>query len=159
MDININGAPKDTFQGVAEVKQKKRSRLPIFLAGTVFGILVVTGVTYYKYPQIFTLRTPEEQAKIATQSLVNEVGKIMILPTGEEPTVLEITDPQSLISQQPFFTGAITGDKLLVYKQSARAIVYSPTRHLIVNVGPVTSEQTAATTQQSQPAATTPKKK
>lgn len=159
MDINIDGAPKDTFQGGVEVKSKKRSRWPIFLAGTVFGILVVTGVTYYKYPQIFTLRTPEEQAKIAAGVLVKEVGKIMILPTNEDPTILEITDPQSLISQQPFFTGAIAGDKLLVYKQSARAIVYSPSRHLIVNVGPVTSEQTAATTQQPQTTTTATKKK
>lgn len=134
------------------------TKLGGFGLGLFLGAIIATGVFYLRSPQIFNMRTPDEQARLATQAIVKEVGKLLILPTGEDPTVLDITDPQTLIAQQPFFTGAIAGDKLLVYKAAARAIVYSPSRHLIVNVGPVTNQQPVAT-QTTAPAATPSAKK
>lgn len=161
MEINVNGVPRDPIPQMEQKKIKKRSRWGVFVGGFLFGALVVVGALYYKYPQIFSLRTPEEQTKIAVQALVKEVGKIMILPANEEPIVLDITDPQALIAQQQFFAGSVAGDKLLLYKESARAIVYSPSRHLIVNVGPVTNQQAAAAQAQpqAQSSTTLPKKK
>jgi len=143
---NANMTAKESSQKKDEPKgQKVQKGAPMFLAGLLLGALLVVGFVYYKAPQVFSLRTPEEQAHLAVLATVKSVSKLMILPTNEEPTVLDITDPQSLIAQQPFFTGSITGDKLLVYKTSARAIVYSPSRNLIVNVGPVTNDQPAVT--------------
>jgi hypothetical protein len=120
------------------------TKLGGFGLGLLLGAVIITGIFYLRNPQIFNTLTPDEQAKAMIKTLTQEVAKLMILPTGEDPTVLDITDPKALIEQQSFFTGAIAGDKLLVYKTAARAIVYSPSRHLIVNVGPVTNQQAAA---------------
>jgi hypothetical protein len=141
---NANIVTKDGSQKKDEPKRPKMKKgVLIFIVGFLLGALLVVGFVYYRAPQVFSLRTPEEQARLDVLATVKEVGKLMILPTNEEPTVLDITDPQSLIAQQPFFTGSIAGDKLLVYKTTARAIVYSPSRNLIVNVGPVTNNQPA----------------
>ncbi|MCU0660002.1 MAG: hypothetical protein MUD00_00045 [Candidatus Pacebacteria bacterium] len=37
-----------------------------------------------------------------------------------------------------FFKGAQKGDKLVVFPTTGKAIIYSPERDIIVNVGPVT---------------------
>jgi hypothetical protein len=85
------------------------------------------------------------QAQIA--DLIAKVGKLVILPTGEQPVIATINDAASLIKQQAFYTGAINGDVVLVYQKAAKAIVYSPSRNMIVNVGPVILQQpTAAAT-------------
>lgn len=76
---------------------------------------------------------------------MGEAGQIIDLPKGETPAVFDITDPQSLISQQAFFTNAQKGDKLIVYPQSGKAIIYSPERKRVINAGPVTFNQPTAT--------------
>lgn len=83
------------------------------------------------------------QAQVA--DLIAKVGKLVILPTGEQPVVATINDAASLIKQQTFYTGAVNGDVVLVYQKAAKAIVYSPSRNVIVNVGPVILQQPTAT--------------
>ena len=65
----------------------------------------------------------------------------MILPTDETPAIFIVQDPNQLMSQQPFFKGAQKNDRLMVYQKSGKAILYSPVRNMIVNVGPVTFDQ------------------
>lgn len=151
MEIKTSEVSSSASQTDSEKVSKQKGLIKIFAVGLLLGAGAMATFAYYRNPQIFSMRTPEEQANQATDALVKEVGKLMILPTNEDPTVLNITDPQRIISQQPFFTGAVTGDKLLVYKAASRAIVYSPSRHLIVNVGPVTNDQPIVT----QPATST----
>lgn len=150
MDINTNevanNIPRREF---ARGTPKSRGKLFIFLVGIALGAFAIAAFVYAKNPQFFSFRTPEERAKILAESLVKDAGKIIILPTNEEPTIFDISNPDTLIAQQPFFTGSITGDKLLIYKQAARAIIYSPSRHLIVNVGPITNDQAPAVQQET----------
>ncbi len=82
-------------------------------------------------------------------ALLSAVGKLMTLPTDEPPVILEIKDPALLIAQQAFFTGSAAGDKLLVYQKNLKAIIYSPTRNIIVNSGPVNLDTAAVTGAQS----------
>lgn len=96
----------------------------------------------------------KEKSDKEIKKTVGEVSKIMDLPTGESPTIFEITDPETLSAQQPFFNGSVKGDKLLIYPASAKAIIYSPSREKIINVGPLTFDNTPKTA----PEAPTPKK-
>jgi hypothetical protein len=66
----------------------------------------------------------------------------MILPGGETPTVGTITNASALSKTQPFFKDALDGDKVLVYAQAQKAILYSPSRDILVNVGPIFSDTT-----------------
>jgi hypothetical protein len=67
----------------------------------------------------------------------------MALPEGS-PTVFNIEDPEKLQGQQAFFKGSEKGDQLVVFSESAKAIIYSPSRNIIVNAGPVTFDSDPA---------------
>lgn len=121
-----------------------RRLIALFVLGLiVLGGLVAGGVFYYtRYS-----KTEAFQKKQADKELVNivrTVGSILLLPAGK-PTLLTVADPEALAAQQPFFRGSIAGDKLLIYKDAGKAILYSPARHLIVNVGPITADGAAKT--------------
>lgn len=106
----------------------------------VLIVIIVAGFVYYK----FYYSTPGQQQKRderTTTQLVKKVSKLMILPKDQKPTVFDIEDPNVLVQQQAFFAGAEKGDKLIVYSESSKAIIYSPKKDMIVNVGPVTFDQ------------------
>lgn len=131
-------------------KIPKKSRKKLVIGGIIVLIvaLVLGGLIYRKMAG-----TPEARAKAETVKLVKEVKKLMILPDTDVPAIFDVQDPTLLASQQAFFVGAEKGDKLLVYPQIGKAIIYSPSRHIIVNVGPVTFDQAKGT---PKPVSTTP---
>jgi hypothetical protein len=115
-------------------KTPKRS-ISIFL---FIGVLVVGG--YY----LFDKPTPEEKAREELAAAVASVGKLIILPEGDEPVLATVTDAETLIKQQAFFTGAINGDQLLLFPRNLKAVLYSPSRKMIVNVGPIQQQPSVA---------------
>jgi len=64
------------------------------------------------------------------------VGKLMVLPEGETPTIATVSDPDKL-KDQAFFAHAKTGDKVLIYAKAKKAILYSPTDNRIVEVAAI----------------------
>ena len=55
---------------------------------------------------------------------------------GEDPTVATVVDPERL-RDQPFFANAKQGDKVLIYTNAKKAILYSPESNKIIEVAPV----------------------
>lgn len=82
----------------------------------------------------------DEEAKV----LKEKVSKIMQLPK-EKPTVATIKDITKL-KDQPFFNGAKNGDKVLIFTEARKAIIYRESTNLVINSGPiaVTSDQKVA---------------
>lgn len=77
-----------------------------------------------------------QMSKEEVDQLLEEVSKLMILPEDQgEPMIATIKDVELLKKNEPFYVNAQNGDKLIIYQD--RAIIYSPARHKIVNVGPV----------------------
>jgi hypothetical protein len=103
--------------------------------------LGVLGVVYDQYQ-----KTQNELAKIKndpqavraeeTKKLVEQVSRVMVLPSSETPTVATITDI-SKIKNQPFFAKAENGDKLLIYTNAKRAILFRPSTNKVIDVAPV----------------------
>ena len=124
----------------AEVKGKVKTKkaLPV-IVWFLIGILVGVGVLYtwnlYMVPPAKKVASQMEQAQV--KELVVKVGKLIILPTGEEPVVATINDAEALIKEQIFYKGAKNGDVVLVYQKNAKAFIYSPEKNIIINVGPV----------------------
>lgn len=114
-----------------------KSFLPYWGIPVSLFFFVIAGYFYFQYKaaeQKLTLNSglaSEESKKI-----VAEVSKIMILPSGEEPTVATVTDPDKL-KNQSFFLQSKTGDKVLIYTQAKKAVLYRPSSRLIVDVAPV----------------------
>lgn len=96
----------------------------LLVAGTVVAVFVrwrrppTTGIT-----------------KSEAQMLVATVGRLIALPTDEEPTIATVTELAPL-SNQPFFTHAKVGDRVLIYVKNRRAILYDPLKDKILEVGP-----------------------
>jgi len=96
-------------------------------------IMVVAIIGYI----VLNSKTPEEKVAAELASAVAAVGKLIILPTDDEPVLASVTDAEALIKQQAFFTGSVNGDQLLLYPKNQKAVIYSPSRNIIVNVGPI----------------------
>ncbi|MCI0542614.1 hypothetical protein L0Y69_02600 [bacterium] len=116
--------------------------------------LILAGSTYYFYDKLSVVKkNPQVVAQEEAAQLTAVVGRLMVLPEGEIPTIATVTDPELLKSQE-FFVNAKKGDKVLIYTNAKKAILYSTATNKIVNVAPVVigpSEQPG-----TPPAATVP---
>ncbi len=100
-------------------------------------VIVFAGATFYFYSQYASLKTdPAKNTKAETDKLVSQVSRLIILPVGEDPTVATVTDVEKL-KDQPFFTNAKNGDKVLIYTQAKKAILFDPSANKIVEVAPI----------------------
>lgn len=77
----------------------------------------------------------QEIDKKELEQIMGQVGKHIVLPENETPTVATVTDAQSLQAEQPFFEKTQNGDKVLVY--SNFVYLYRPAEDRIINVGPI----------------------
>ena len=102
------------------------------------------GYFFYQYQkttkEIQTIKTDPSSVQKAVQEqvkqLVAEVGRLIDLPSGEEPTIATITDLEKL-KDQPFFKNAKNGDKVIIYTQAKKAILYDPVAKKIIDVAPI----------------------
>ncbi len=105
----------------------------------ILFVLVVGagGSAVYFYRQWSSLKNdPQKIAQEEVAALVAEIGGIMFLPEGEQPTLATVTDPSKL-QDQAFFAKAKTGDKVLLYANAQKAILYDPRAKKIVEVAPL----------------------
>lgn len=118
-----------------EVRQKRR--FPILAVVVVILVIGLAGAATYFYLQYNHLKNnPELVAKQETDDLIQRVGKLITLPTGETPTVATVDDKTKL-ADQAFFADVENGDKLLIYTKAQKAIIYRESTNKIINVGPV----------------------
>ena len=101
------------------------------------AVLASLGATYYFYSQLNQLKVnPQAAAQEEAAALVAKVGKLIVLPEGETPTVATVADPEAL-REQPFFANAKKGDKVLIYTNARKAILYDVESNKIVEVAPI----------------------
>ena len=120
-----------------------------FLIGLLVGVGSIYGYDKFlsKKPVDVANQIQQEQVQAQTKDLIAKVGKLIILPTGEDPVIATINDAASLSKDQVFYKGSQNGDVVLVYQKASKAIIYSPERNLIVNVGPIFLQNPTTQTQ------------
>lgn len=112
------------------------------LFGTAVLIVLFVAITataayfYWQYSQVVKKNSTTE----VTQ-LVTEIGEIMLLPNSL-PTVATVTEKEKL-EPQSFFKNAENGDKVLLYIEEKKAILYRPSIKKIIEVSPIQSDTTA----------------
>ena len=111
------------------------------------GVLVLLGAigsAGFFYKQLNDVKkNPNKVAQDETNATISAIGKLIVLPTGEQPTLATVTDPEKL-KDQPFFASAKTGDKVLIFTNAKKAILYDPVANKIVEVAPINIGNTAA---------------
>jgi len=125
------------------VAQTPKFRLPTnkkwLWAGLVLIIVLIPTIYFYSQNKNNEKKLNDLQSNSASiDAVVKQVGKLVILPSGEQPTLATISDAAKLQSQ-PFFTQAVNGDKLLVYNKAKIAILYRPSINKIVEMAPLNS--------------------
>jgi len=84
------------------------------------------------------LNNPTEAAKIETKDLVARIQKLMVLP-NEEPQIATVLEEEKLKEQQ-FFANVQKGDKVLVFTKAQKAILFRPSKNMIIEVAPWIAE-------------------
>lgn len=101
----------------------------------VIAVLAIQLIVMYKQNSALK-KNPQQIAQEITKELVENVGKLIVLPADETPTVATVSDPEKL-KDQPFFANAKAGDKVLIYTKARKAFLYNPEGRKIVEVAPV----------------------
>jgi flagellar basal body-associated protein FliL len=85
--------------------------------------------------------SPTQEASEEAQQILEDVGKLILLPEDEEPTIATIKDIEALKAENAeFYKNAQNGDKILIYTQ--RAIIYDSDENRIINVAPIIRQPT-----------------
>ncbi len=118
----------------------KNLNLKVIVPAAIVIIITIAAAGYYLYTQKpFSSQQNGNNPQQAQQSqeevnkLVAEVGKLVSLPVGETPTVATVTDISKL-KDQPFFQKAKNGDKVLIYSNAKKAILYDPRSKKILDI-------------------------
>ncbi len=102
----------------------------------IFFLIAIGVAGSYFYKNNTSYKNPDLIVDTAVRMLVEEVGRLIVLPTDEVPTVATVSDPKAL-KDKVFFAEAKTGDKVLIYTNAKKAILYDPVLKKIINVAPV----------------------
>lgn len=106
------------------------------IGAIVAVILIAGGYFYYQHTQTAKQTNNPAAAADEVKKLVEAVGKLIDLPTGETPTIATVTDIAKL-KDQPFFQKAQNGDKVLIYGKAREAYLYDPVANKVISVAPL----------------------
>ena len=138
----IDKKPERKENVAAPVRFKFAKHLPKFIAIVAILLSVaISGNLYLRYRE-----TQEELAEYVDDpnvlsfkekyDLLSKVSNLALLPANEDPTVATITNAHRLKGQQ-FFQYAQNNDKVIIFPQAGRAILYRPSINKIIEAAPV----------------------
>lgn len=133
--------------------EKKLKNPYLYIVPASIGILAAGGFFMYslfgsqnQLPDLLksasekVLGTEEVKGSSAKQltndQLLAEVGELYLLPK-EAAEVATVVDVEKLRKDEDFFDVAENGDKLLVFKEAKKVILYRPSEKKIVDVAPL----------------------
>jgi hypothetical protein len=115
---------------------KKRTVVVVGSMLIVIGIGIVAWAQYLNLQKQFQPKPTESVTNAAPpQQVLGLIEKVeqkgVTLPKNEFPSVATISD-LSKLSDQAFFDGATVGDKVLIYANAKRAILFRPSTNQII---------------------------
>lgn len=149
MDINMNDY-KDEFesQDGASIMELYNKKMPMTKQKFINRILLIVAILaisfgVYFYYKLHTLqKNPNAESVKEAKDLLGKVAKLYLIPTGEEPTVATVSDPEKL-KDQAFFSSAQKDDKVLIFTQAGKAVLYRPSVNKIIEVAPINNKKDA----------------
>lgn len=137
-----------------EIKPRNKKTLlrniKIAVALLCIVAVVCAGLAYYFHWFGFGLSAQERAAQEALR-FQEKASSLIIMPTEEVPVVAHVSDASALRNAQAFYKNVENDDVLLIYSVAQRAILYRPSTHILVNVGPIYLNEAAEKTETTPP--------
>jgi hypothetical protein len=127
---------------------KKLALVAALLFLTVFMIRVIQDRNSLQ--EQLSVNSPQAQSQEEAEELVRQISVFVELPANEVPRLITVTDSQKTIEQYPALSDLKDGDKMLLYPNSRKLVVYRPATKKVVTVvtlSPVEDEDSASPTQ------------
>lgn len=132
------------FQRFSFLKIIKGRKIIWILAVVVptLAASVMASFFYFKWQQASSstpddITETQEESQEEIDKIVEKVGRLILLPEGETPTLVTIDDKDSITENLVFFRDAENGDKVLVYRQAKLAFLYRPSADKLINASSV----------------------
>ena len=129
--------PEHTHSTQPEGNSFRSVVLLFFLIVIVMGIL--GGLLLLNNRQMTIEAATESAEKSEETILIEKVRELIELPANEIPTIATVSD-RSKLAGYTFFENAQDGDKILIYTQAGKAIIYRPSTHIVINSAPIDFE-------------------
>jgi hypothetical protein len=133
--LRSRGEPEPEYEYIPEPREKKRS-YATFLKRFFLGICVLVLLAAVGTGGYIALKHYSAPEVASTDEILSKVGKLAVLPEGETPTIATVSDLAPLKGQE-FFKDAAVGDKVIIYAESMKAILYRPSSDSIIIVAPI----------------------
>jgi hypothetical protein len=106
-------------------------QLNIILILVLVGTAVLFGSLYF-HARAELGKSPTTNAVEEANTLIKKISEHMVMP-NERPTIATVDNTKKL-ANQAFFKNARNGDKVLMYTQSKKAILYRPSDDKIIEI-------------------------
>jgi hypothetical protein len=131
--ISLKDAPQPVVRARQDAPRlpharKERSVLLIAIVSVAVLALIAVAVSISRI-SLFSSDSPK--------AIARSVAELILVPDNETPTIAEVSDLRAL-EGQVFFQNAALGDKVLMYLNAQKAILYRPSENKIIEVGPIT---------------------
>lgn len=137
---------KEEGESTASVASKLKVRLTMrnLKRGLVVFLALAVGILVWQYfdarAELKRFNDPAAAVAQESEDTVSEVSKVMVLPAGEQPIPALVKD-EAKFADNPVFEGVKNGDKLLIYQEKRKVIIYRPSTKQIVNVITIAANQ------------------
>lgn len=144
-------------------KMNKKMLIALLVILAVLALGGVAAMLYMNNKKLkqenARLANPQEVAKLETEKLTRVLGASIELP-NETPTIATVVDAAKL-KAQAFFANAQNGDKVFLFPEAKKAILFRPSTNKIIEVAPINigENATGQTNGATQTTPTTPTKK
>lgn len=113
---------------------KKRLNHNLELIFLILAAVLIAVVTTWKITSHPVSSSQKDLNKVKSQ-----VGKLILLPTDEQPTLATVTD-RAKLKDKFLAAKSETGDRVLIYTKNKLVIIYRPNINKIVAVGLLTAD-------------------
>jgi hypothetical protein len=121
-----------TIKRPASVVPKKPTKIWVFSLITLVVVALIASGAFIVGARIHRNNTKNLNDVNVVQLLI---AKHYLLPQGETPALITVTDVSKLTT--PFLKESQDGDKILVYQNAKKVVIYRPSIDRIVDIGPV----------------------
>lgn len=133
-------------KSIAQIDRNRAVWIIAIVAGAIIliigGLFISTQVQLHRVKQDLAEQKadPTILIKEENKKLIDQVGALVKLPDGEEPTIATVNDLSKLEGQQ-FFANAVLGDKVLIFTKAKKALLFRPAENKVIEFAPLVSSQ------------------